>query len=456
MKKRAKKKSKKKPVQKAGIVQSTAIVPVAPTQIIQPQTAIPTIKSTVENLERVRRFVTSCLNKDLQRELTKLAAKNLPAQEHQKEELALRERLEIDWGTIPGVDKPFLKQPGAEKFMFWLHLRPKFIKREVEGGNGHLEIVAHVIVYAKKTNEEVFEGPDCSCTTMESNYRFRFAERDAAEKPPTQDEANKLKAAGLGKWRKKAIWVHGKKTGDQWVWFDRVENPNIHDERNKVRQIGEKRALVKCIRNMGALSEIFVADPSEWDIPDEDEGSPSIDAQYTEGGRRIIQPEPVVTCSRCGKDRGFENCLENPCPMRPTKYTPEQQKIVEEKTKKVSAPVAGSGADKPAGAEQLPQTPSAPPAKKIVSAKPTETKNKGIKCLEVNWGGYIIKCFDTKLFEFLVAGVGKEAELELAPNKQSIVGIKRISNRWFETDGFTPIVQNSEDRMYKTADLFQS
>jgi hypothetical protein len=445
MKKKAAKKKKAKPVRKAEIVQGTAIVPVSPTQIIQPQTAIPTIKSTVENLERVRRFVTSCLNKDLQRELGKLTAKKLPTTEHTKEELALRERLEIDWGTIPGVDKPFLKQPGAEKFLFWLNLRPKFIVREVQldCGFGHMEIIARVVVYSKKTEEEVFEGPDCSCTTMESNYRFRFTERDAAEKPPTQDEATKMKVAGLGKWRKKAIWAHGKKTGEQWVWFDRVENPNIYDERNKVRQIGEKRALVKCIRNMGALSEIFVADPSEWDIPDEDEGSPSIDDKYTEGGRRIIQPEPVVTCSRCGKERGFEKCLESPCPMRPSKYTPEQQKIVEEKTK-VPVSVAGSETAKPAGAEQLPQTPSAPPAKKIVSAKPTETKNKGIKCLEVNWGGYVIKAFDLNLWQYITDGIGLDAEFVLAANKGSITGICRIGKRMFEEN--VPVVSMNEER----------
>ena len=67
-----------------------------------------------------------------------------------KETIAIREKFEIDWGTIPGVDKPFLKQPGAEKFCFWLNIRPKYFKTEIDLGAGHLEMVCHVIAYSKK------------------------------------------------------------------------------------------------------------------------------------------------------------------------------------------------------------------------------------------------------------------------------------------------------------------
>ena len=142
---------------------SDALAVRKPKVLAAPQSIIPTINETVENLERVRRFITKCLNTDLQRRVA--SGKELSQKE--------RDRLEIDWGTIPGVDKPFLKQPGAEKFLFWLNLRPHFRSESFEIAGGHLEMVSSATVYHKKTREIVFEGPQCSCSTMESNYRFR-------------------------------------------------------------------------------------------------------------------------------------------------------------------------------------------------------------------------------------------------------------------------------------------
>lgn len=272
---------------------------------------LPNITATVGNLELVRRFISRCMNVQLQHKLAKLKdSEELPQGE--------RERLEIDWGTIPGVDKPFLKQPGAEKFLFWLSLRPEFIKRETSLPDGHLEIVCSVTMYSKKTSEKVFEGPDCSCTTMESNYRFRWAERESM---PTDKEAEALKAKGLGKFKKKWKWAHGKKVKEEWVWFDRIENPNIQDERNKVRQIGQKRALVKCVRNMGALSEIFTSDPSEWAFAEVDEGSPYDDQDFTPEGREIFTAEGK---SPSGKRMSDETIK--------AEQREAQRKIVEQKT----------------------------------------------------------------------------------------------------------------------------
>lgn len=250
--------------------------------------AIPSLQSTINNLEQIRRFVTKCFNVDLHQAIAKLE----PGKALDPD---IRKRLEVDWGTIPGVDKPFLMQPGAEKFLLWLNLRPKFVKRETELPGGHLEIVTHVVFYSKKTGEEVFEGPDCSCSTMESNYRFRWA--DSETKPP-QADVDRLKQSGMGRFRRKAIWVRGKKTGEEYVWQERIENPNIYDERNKVRQIGEKRGLVKGVKNMGAMSELFNADPDEWNLPDEPTEDPRDAIDYTESGRRIVMPDGKTPSGR--------------------------------------------------------------------------------------------------------------------------------------------------------------
>ncbi len=66
-------------------------------------------------------------------------------------------------------------------------------------------------------------------------------------------------------WRQtSAIGKKQKMPAEYWIYQERVENPNIYDERNKVRQMGEKRAFVKSIKRMGALSQVFQEDPNEW------------------------------------------------------------------------------------------------------------------------------------------------------------------------------------------------
>lgn len=257
-------------------------------QAAQLTTERPTIQALINNVEEVRKFVARHLNV----ELAKFMSKAKPTDEKALEKWERkRQDLEIDWGTIPGVGKPFLKQPGAEKFCLWLQLRPKYYNREIDLSNGHMKINSKVILFSKKTSEEVFEGPECSCSTMESNYRYRMAQ--SANKPD-KAEADRLKSMGLGRWKKVAEWKGGKKVGDSWVWFERVENPNIYDEQNKVGQIGQKRALVKCVRGAGAMSEIFTSDPNEWDdvrSDDDVDSDPYTDMDFTASGRRIVEQD---------------------------------------------------------------------------------------------------------------------------------------------------------------------
>ena len=164
---------------------------------------------------------------------------------------------------------------------------PETIERELEGG--HLEVIAKCKLLSKATGEEVFSGPSCSCSSMETKFRYRFEKRDPDTIPiPNQDEAKKLKSMGLGKWIKNKFPKAGQ---NPWEWFDRIENRDIADTRNNVRQMAHKRALVKVVRNFGAMSEIFTEDPTEWNFTDEG-GAPE-DAQEvvqkTSGGREIIQ-----------------------------------------------------------------------------------------------------------------------------------------------------------------------
>ena len=273
--------------------QTEAIVGPAPQAVPVPVPAAievykpASIQFAVQRLESVRRFITRALNTGYQRELKKIG-KRAPT-ELEKKKL---KSLEIDFGTIPGVNKKFLLQPGAEKLCLWLHVRPVY-ETSVEAipdKAGHIDVVSRCRLFAVGSSEEVYSGPMASCSSMESNFRYRWVKMDPQ---PTREwsfgEGKMAKALGTHKCY--PVYKDNVKTGD-WEWSQRADNPNIYDERNKVRQMAEKRALVKAIRNFGAMSEIFTEDPSEWVLEDESntpEGTPEPQGRVV----REQQPEPM-------------------------------------------------------------------------------------------------------------------------------------------------------------------
>jgi hypothetical protein len=266
-----KRKTTKKPTAALARVEKTPLAP---------QSVAPSIERTVERIEQVRRFVKSGLNVGLQQLLKRFP--KLPADDRRRAELM------IDYGTIPGVNKNFLLQPGAEKICLWLNVRPVYDSTERELPDGHLEVIARCRLLAKQSGEEMFSGPSCSCSSMETKFRYRFEKRDTDTIPaPDDQEAKKLKSMGLGKWVKNKF-----KKGNEpnWFWFDRIENRDIADVRNNVRQMAHKRALVKVVRNFGAMSEIFTEDPTEWNFDDAGGEPDAIEQlQRTPGGREIIE-----------------------------------------------------------------------------------------------------------------------------------------------------------------------
>lgn len=206
------------------------------------------IHKTITDIETTRKFIVCAFKKD------------------------------VDYGQIPGIDKKFLLQPGAEKFALWTRVRPVYEVDTEKLMDGHLDVVARCKLVSIKDQQVMAEGPWCSFTTMESNSRYRWIQPvcpECAGKPgqcpkcggkgfamPAKEKAAEMKALGMGKWVPEKS--KDGKTILGWKWFERRDNPNIHDERNKARQMACKRAFVKAIRTMGALSEIFTEDPSEW------------------------------------------------------------------------------------------------------------------------------------------------------------------------------------------------
>ena len=333
----------------------------------------PKILQTARDFEQVRRFVMQCMNVDYQRlapgiqaEIEKASRAN-----NENEVRKLRDRLmelEVDWGTIPG-SKPFLKQPGAEKFNLWLNIKPHYHKSVAELGDGHLEIVSYCTFHVKKTGEEIYEGPEASCSTMETNYRYIWAEAGFL---PTQDVVDKGYQTKMGQWRYVDDWQKGKKVGRKKVWYIRIDNPNIHNERNKVRQIGQKRGLVKGTRNMGALSELFVAGPDEWEVPEEEPpDSPGVEKDYTPGGRKIYHDGVAPSGREQSREREMRQTQDKP--MTPDATVMEKSKARGTWCEKHQSDYAKCPADEHSDAENEAMAVAEERAKKAETSPPPST-----------------------------------------------------------------------------------
>jgi hypothetical protein len=421
---------------------------------------VATIQATIEKLETVKKFIQKNLNASHRRLLKKIG-KRAPTEIEKKQ---LRE-LEIDFGTIPGVNKPFLKQPGAEKIAQWMHVRPRYETEvtPIPDHPGHMEVHGRcrIMAVTPAGEFELFSGPLASCTTMESNYRYRWIVMDPA---PTFEWSQNEGRLG------KSLGTHRSfKKDEKWIWQRRHENPNIFDERNKVRQIGEKRMLVKAVRNWGALSEIFTEDPSEWTFEDES-NAPKEEAPSTPGS--VVKeaapaapapeerPRPIVTIlwPSDTSDVALVSFDESPEGLHlveglrdlaefrdgkwlvPSNYVPDVAEralqlgmVVQEtdfaKKPEPPPPAKSAGTNVPA------------PNSGIVSLVSKQTgKQKGTFYYLVVLNGRSLYCYKTDWFEYLAKAKDQQCEFEIQDGAYpKIVGIKRIGATEFE-EGL-PVIQ---------------
>jgi hypothetical protein len=161
------------------------------------------------------------------------------------------------FGKIPGCgDKLVLLKPGAEKLAFMFRLAPTYeIKiREHEKGHREYEVITTLTHIA--TNSVIAQGVGI-CSTLESKFRYRYV--DSPYKPQ-KAEAEKLKIEGKGKWRK---------SGNDWIWQDKIEFQDVSDNYNTVLKMAKKRSLVDAILTATAASDIFTQDLEDFVIEEE-------------------------------------------------------------------------------------------------------------------------------------------------------------------------------------------
>jgi len=168
-----------------------------------------------------------------------------------------------DYGKIPGCgDKPGLFQPGAQKLLMTFRLCDEVANEKVTDlPNFHREYA--FVVRLRSDTGKTWEGVG-TCSTLESKYRYRKAERRCPK--CGQNTIIKGKAEYGGGWicfAKKGGC--GAKYGDNDTAITsqaggQVENENPADHWNTARKMAFKRALVHAAINATNTSELWSQD----------------------------------------------------------------------------------------------------------------------------------------------------------------------------------------------------
>jgi len=165
----------------------------------------------------------------------------------------------VDFGIVPGTDKPTLLKPGAEKIAQLFGCAPELdeVHREQDPNSGYLYIEYRCRMVNLHTGQTLAHGIG-SCCSYESKYRWRWEWWNGKGLP----EGAEWEQTRTGKWRK------------------RVENRDLIDQWNTVIKIAKKRAMVDATLTISGASEKFtqdIEDMPEFE-PAASEPSPDVEA----------------------------------------------------------------------------------------------------------------------------------------------------------------------------------
>ena len=205
-----------------------------------------------------------------------------------------------DYGTVPGVEKPSLLKPGAEKLCSFFGLTPQFsLVKEVEEWTGDEPFFYYFYKCRLFRGDHVIAEGDGSCNSRESKYRYRWVGEDAV---PTHLDKKRLvvrggrvsefvfaidKAETSGKYGKPAsYWQAFKDAIDSGTatqiqkaikdgskrpaWeidatMFRVPNPDVADQVNTIQKMAQKRSLVAATLIACNASEYYTQDVEDME-----------------------------------------------------------------------------------------------------------------------------------------------------------------------------------------------
>jgi hypothetical protein len=178
---------------------------------------------------------------------------------------------DVDYGVIPGTNKPALLKPGAEKLSVLFQLDVQLENERIWGPGDHLTVMSRATVYHPPTGFRLGFG-EGTCSTRERKYAYRKQERTCPQcgKP----------AIIKGKAEYGGGWVCFKKKdgcGAKFPDDDQrittqvvgdVENPDLPDLWNTVVKMAEKRARIDAVLAVTGASALFTQDVEEHETAD--------------------------------------------------------------------------------------------------------------------------------------------------------------------------------------------
>lgn len=166
------------------------------------------------------------------------------------------------YGRIPGSEKPSLYKAGAEILAMTFQLAPKFRITRTDMPNGHREYEITCTMTNIASGADLGEGVG-SCSTMESKYRWRSAQRKCPKCQATAIFTSKNDGEGFYCWAKKGGCGAKFSPTDEAITKQetgRVENPDPADQWNTVLKMAKKRAQIDATLTVTGASDSLTQD----------------------------------------------------------------------------------------------------------------------------------------------------------------------------------------------------
>jgi len=184
---------------------------------------------------------------------------------------------DVDYGTIPGSEKPALLKPGAEKLNSLFSLYPTFDHVEMvkdwtgkeHGGEPFFHYHERANLW-RQSGEVRFlvASADGSCNSWEKKYRYRQQERTCpACGNSTIIKGKEEYGGGWLCYHKKGGCGAKFKDGDQTIESQQlgmVKNPDVADLDNTILKMAQKRALVAATLIATGASDYFTQDIDDF------------------------------------------------------------------------------------------------------------------------------------------------------------------------------------------------
>ena len=215
------------------------------------------------------------------------------------------------YGIIPGCKKPTLLKAGAEKLCMLFRLAPNFELSERWFKNGHYQCSVKCKLTHIPTDQVWGQGYG-SCSTMESKYRYRNAERVCPEcGVPAIIKGKAQHGGGWLCWAKKEGCGAKFADGDPQIEEQetgKIENQDIADVYNTVLKMATKRSLVAVVLTSTAASDLFTQDledlkGTEFSVGDDDK--PKTEKKPGKQGKAASKPKTSKKSDKKVQNKGL-------------------------------------------------------------------------------------------------------------------------------------------------------